>query len=1009
MIKNTIFSIVFLLISSAISAQSYQNLALHRKAWHSSSADFVHTAHMATDGNTTQTRWESERTSWSHSDWIYVDLGKVQTIDKVIIHWDEAHGIEYRIQVSTEQSEPEDWKDVYSTIEGDGGKDVINFEPVEARFVRLLTERKNTMLGTSVWEFEVYGHGERVQMSPQPNSGLAEDGNLYLDGGWKLQNDAFVEQEGKVLASNSYQPEKWLNAVVPGTVLKTYTENGAVPDITYADNQLQISEFITQSKYWYRKEFTIPEDLKNKDKIWLNFEGINYLADVYLNGEFVRQIDRCFLRHRLDISDMVNKEGSNALAVKIYPVENPGDVTVQDLESVDLNGGKLGMDNPTFHFSVGWDWSPTVPGRNIGIWNDVYLRSTGNVSIKDPWVKTDLPLPDTSRADLTIETELINNSSRGVSGILRGSIGSAQVEKEVSLQGNEKKTIRFSPSDYSELKLENPRLWWPNGYGQPNLYTLNLEFLSNGDELSDSKSTQFGIRELSYRWPNGNNLQILVNGEEVMLRGGNWGSNDIHVAADKESYETKVKLHAAMNYNAIRNWVGQVGHEEFYDYCDKYGIMVWDDFWLANQADGPNPKDTTLFFTNAEDKVKNLRSHPSVAVWCGRNETTTQPYLDTVLSRITKEFDGTRLYVSDSRAYPANTSSGPWALQESPNWYFQEREGFLTELGMPTVPPIESMRKMMPEEDLWPISDMWGMHDFGGGNGHPETYRRAVNNRYGEAQGIEDFCRKAQLVNYNNYRALFESWGIKTGEGNSGGMIIWMSQSVWPSLMWQTYDYFYEPTAAFFGSQKGCEPVHIQWDASNQRVYAVNVTQKPMNNLKAESWIYNLDGKMVSHNISEVDVASYSNEFCHFIENSGHKALSKVHFVKMRLSRNGKVLSENFYWRSKKGQDYTALKDLPEVGLNGTASSKKEDGKVILTVKLENPTSKVAFFNRLKVQRAQSKENVLPIFYGDNYFSLLPDDKKEVKITFDQKDLNGENPRLVIQGWNARTQEIEID
>jgi hypothetical protein len=1009
MIRNSIIGIVLLMISGFVNAQSYQNLALNRKAWHSGSSDHLHTAHMATDGNDSLTRWESERTSWSQPNWIFVDLGKVQEIDKAIIKWDEAHGTSYRIQVSTERSDPENWEDVYATLDGDGGKDVVNFGPVKARFVRLYIEQKNTFLGASVWEFEVYGKGERVQMAPRENSTMTEEGNYYLDGGWKLQNNNFIKVEGETLASDAYEAENWLNAIVPGTVLKTYTANDAVPDITYGNNQLHISEYLTRSKFWYRKEFTLPEELKSKDKVWLNFNGVNCLADVYFNGQFVKQIERCFLRHRLEVGDIINRAGTNTLAVLVYPMANPGDVTVQDLESVDPNGGKLGMDNPTFHFSVGWDWVPTVPGRNIGIWNDVYLRSSGDVTIKDPWVQSDLPLPDTSRANLTIETELINHSRGSVTGTLRGTIGSLQVEKEVRLQGNEKRTLQFKPSEYNQLQIENPRLWWPNGYGQPHLYELDLEFLTNGQEISDRKTTQFGIRELSYRAPDGNNLQILVNGEEVMLRGGNWGSNDIHVSADKESYKTKVKLHAAMNFNVIRNWVGQTGHEEFYDYCDQYGILVWDDFWLANQADGPNPKDTSLFFRNAKDKIKQLRNHPSIAVWCGRNETLTQAYMDTVLSRMCSEYDGTRLYINNSRAYPANTSSGPWALQNSPNWYFNEKEGFLTELGMPCVPPIESMRKMMPEEDLWPISDMWGMHDFGGGNGHPETYRKAVNDRYGKAQGIEDFCMKAQLVNYKNYRALFESWGVKTGEGNAGGMIIWMSQSVWPSLMWQTYDYFYEPTAAYFGSMRGCEPLHIQWDASNRKVFAVNVTRKPIENLRAETRIYNLDGEMVSRHTSEVDVSAYSNEFCHYIKDKGHEDLSEVHFVKMELSKGNRVISENLYWRSKKGQDYTALKDLQEVSINGNADMQSESAKIRLTVNLENPTGQIAFFNRLKVVKDQSGENVLPIYYGDNYFTLLPHEEKSVEITFDKKDLEGEDPRLMVEGWNATTKEIGIE
>lgn len=1005
--NRTILIWVFYFLICPVFAQSnLNNLALNRAAWSSTNNDFVHTAHLATDGDTLHTFWESQARDTTKVEWIFVDLGKVFEISEIVIRWGIYYGRQYSIQTSKANHNPKVWSELLMEKEGNGKVDALAFSPVKARFVRVLILHKSAKFNaTKIRSLEVYGEGQRVQTGVKPTSGFDKNQRFLLDGNWKIQNEAQVYPSAVEIASNGVNTNGWLNATVPGTVLSTYLDNGAVPDPNYGDWQSQVSEYFTNSTYWYRTEIELPPDFKNK-KVWLHFNGINYLADVYFNGKLVKTIERCFLRHQLDISDLVHFDKKNVLAVRIHPVKHPGKVTVQTYNDIGRNGGKLGADNPTFHFSVGWDWNPTVRGRNIGIWDEVFLRASGDVIVQDPYVISTLPLPDTSRAELRIKALVKNQSLKTVEGLVKAKINGILVaEKKIQLPGRSEQEIDLSPDQFPKLKIQHPSLWWPNGYGQPTLQDLELSFWEN-DSVSDTHASRFGIRTIDYDYGPDQNLQIVVNGQKILCRGGNWGANDINIRFDKKKYERQVRFHREMNFNMIRNWVGQTGHECFYDYCDQYGILVWDDFWLANSWDGPNPADNRLFMQNVRDKILKLRHHPSVALWCGRNETKAPNKLEKAMKEAVAELDGQRLFIKNSRAYPARPSSGPWHLETSPNWYFNQKKGFLTELGLPCVPPVESLHRMLPETDRWPINDMWGLHDFGRGAARAQTYSQAICDRYGDPESLEDFCQKAQLVNWVNYKALFEAWGQIVGDDNAGGVLLWMSQSTWPSLVWQTYDYFFEATGAYFGSKLACEPIHIQWDASNTQAFAINTTQHKLKDLKAEVWVYNLNGSVAFYEMADnLSVTPFNKTHCLSFPLAQDTTLSEVHFVKMRLSKNEETISENFYWRSQDGQNYRALAQLPMVQPSIDIDAIKGAG---FSVRVKNETNQVALAIRLKLIDPATGLTVLPLVYSDNYFSLTPNSEKTIRIDLEPDMELPEGTKLVVEGWNIQTFEIRL-
>ena len=922
--------------------------------------------------------------------WIYIDLGANCQIGTVKLYWDDAYATSYKIETSSDRSS---WTQAYSTASGKGGTEVVGVNAV-ARYVRLSATEGANPDRYSLIEMEVYGTGGPA-ITPKPQPAPLTDGTLFLTGGnWKLQRAESVKENGIQLSKAGYDDSNWIPATVPGTVLTSYLNNGAIPDPDFADQQLQISDAYFTTDFWYRNTFTIPSNYQGK-RVWLNFDGINWKADVYVNGTNVGDIQGAFIRGKFDITPLVAPGKPAHLAIFIHKNATPGGVTLQSYTGgAGGNGGALGADNPTIHASVGWDWMPTVRGRNTGIQDDVFLSVTEDVSVVDPFIVTDALADDFSSADLKLSLDVKNHSASAQTGLLKGVIqpGNITFQQNVNLNPSESKTVSLDKNNIPVLKINKPSLWWPNGYGDQFMYELTLSFETNG-KVSDLQVIPFGIRKVSWKI-DAEALAISVNGTRIFMRGGNWGMSESMLRLDKEGYDHRVRLHKEENFTMIRNWVGMTGDDHFYQACDKYGVLVWDDFWLANPGDGPNPDDPDMFMKNADDKIKRVRNHPSVVLYCGRNEGDPPATLFDKLVASTSRLDGTRPYVPHSAANEVS-GFGPYTVQ-NPVWYFRNRAGkkLHSEMGMPNVPSVETMKAMLPKESFWPIDDMWGIHDFCMNSAQDATKYIAAMNKYGTATSLEDFCRKAQMVNMENHKAMFEAYAGAQGNG----LLMWMSQSAWPSTVWQTYDFYLEPTAGFFGCKKACEPLHILWDANSNKVKVSNNTTANYSGLTAEARIYNMNGSLQYTNKSALNIDSDQVQDCFTV--AYPENLSDVHFIKLELKRGAEVLSENFYWRGKVYQEYSDLANMKKVTLQSSVTQSNVNDTITLTAKIANPSSDVALMIRLKPVKDQSRERILPVFYSDNYFSLLPGESKVVTLEFDRKYLGGESPFVVMEGWN---------
>jgi hypothetical protein len=809
-----------------------------------------------------------------------------------------------------------------------------------------------------------------------------------------------------VVSRTDYRPGNWHRATVPGTVLTSLVNDGVYPEPLYGENNRpdKIPDTLCRTAYWYRTVFTLPRSFGGK-QVWLNFNGINYIAEIWVNGRSVGTIKGAFTRGIFDITTLVNVGESNALAVRIQPQPHPGETHEKTIaKGTGLNGGVTSLDGPTFLCSIGWDWIPTIRDRNSGIWQDVILSATGPVVIKDPYVTTHLPLPRTDTADLTIEATVTNVTELALKGVLTGTLGRLTFEQPVSLGPNEGRTLVFSPTNTPVLHLRKPRLWWPNGYGPQNLYSLHLAFSANR-ELSDARDISFGIRQISYTVPGSSNLTLSVNGVPIIAKGGDWGIDEAMKRIPRKRLDAAVRMHQLANYTMIRNWVGQSTSPALYELCDQYGILLWDEFFEPHPADGPTPEDVGLYLANVRDKILRYRNHPCIALWCARNEGDPPPAIGQGIQKLITALDPGRLYQPSSTSGRGVNSGGPYHWR-TPREFYAYSEAFKTEVGSISVPTLEAIKAMMPSNDWEVINDDWAEHDFCSGAQQGDHYPQIITSRYGRPRNLADFVRKSQLANYECFRAMYEGRFAKLFNPETG-VITWMSHPAQPSFVWQLYSHDLEPNSSLFATRIACEPVHIQMNQNNWHVMVINNTPNILAGMQVKTLVYDLDGKL---KYSHTDIVAAPGSAATDIGAIAFpKSVSPVHFVKLELrDPRSNLISENFYWRAdpRHEDDFRPLNALPMVTLDIQASRYDAGHDCVLNIDLRNPSRTIALMTHLQVRKDRSSARVLPVFYSDNYLSLLPGERKSLTIQFAAADLGGEQPVLAVDGWNVTVKPV---
>ena len=874
-----------------------------------------------------------------------------------------------------------------------------------------------------------------AQPRPQTHSktSTAIETALTLRDGWSLQSSCKVEKSGLIVSTSKFVPTGWYSISVPTTVVAALVKQKVYPDPEFGMNlrklpgmdypigsnfsnipMQQDSPFMVP--WWYRKVFTLPESYRGKT-IWLDFAGINYRANIFLNGkQIVKKEDTAgaWRTYEFNITGAALPGKPNVLAVEVF---SPTD---RDLAITFV------------------DWNPAPPDKNMGLFREVSVRTSGPVAVRYPTVVS--KVDSDGKAHLTVTALLKNGTNQAVKGTLNGSIEKTEFAQEVELRPNEQKDVTFDPAQVSQLNLDSPRLWWPAQVGKPELYKLTMAFEINR-EVSNSAETNFGIREITSEL-NANGKRVFsINGKKFLVRGGGW-SPDMMLRENSQRLRDEFNYVQDMGLNTIR-LEGKLEPKEFFDLADKRGILVMAGWCCCDHWEhwsNWKPEDYKIAEQSLRDQMYRLRSHPSLLVWLNGSDNPPPPDVEQTYLKVEKELLWPNPVISSATGKPTTVSgdsgvkmSGPYEYV-APAYWMQDSlganhpqncnqggcgggYGFNTETSPgPAVPPIESIKTMLPKEHQWPIDEWWSFHAGGGVFKDLHVFTDALNARYGPANNLEDYTTKSQAQAYEGIRAMYEAYS--RNKYTSGGVIQWMLNNAWPSMIWHLYDWYLRPGGGYFGAKTAMQALDPVYGYDDNSVYVVNNRFEDAKALRVQTKVLNLDMNEKFSNQSTVDVPE--DGVVKVIALPEISDLTPTYFVALRISdANGRMIGSNFYWLSTKQEtidwakstwyttptasyaDFTALSQLPKVKLNVTDRTERQGEDEITHVILENPTKNLAFFVRLKVDKGKGGEEILPVLWQDNYISLLPGEKREITATYRAGELGAAKPYVEVNEWNV--------
>jgi exo-1,4-beta-D-glucosaminidase len=856
---------------------------------------------------------------------------------------------------------------------------------------------------------------------------------FILGDGWNLQSSAKVPQKGEDISVSDFETKDWYAVSVPTTVVAALVKQKVFPDPDYGTNLRQLpgmtypvggnfSNIAMQPdspfavSWWYRTKFTLPASYKGK-AVWLNFRGINYRANVFLNGKEIANSDQiagAWRTYELNVTEAAKPGAINVLAVQVWaPTETDLAITFVD-------------------------WNPAPPDKNMGLWREVYFTGSGPVALRYPTVVSKVDSPQNNTAHLTVTAQLKNATAQPVRGTLKGTVANVQISQDVELAPSESKDVSFDPDKFPQLTIQNPRLWWPAQMGKPDLYPLHMEFIANG-QVSDASETQFGIRQVDSEVLPTNRRVFTINGKRILIRGGGW-SPDMMLRENSRRLQDELRYVRDMGLNTVR-LEGKLETEEFFNVADREGILVmagwcccdhWEHWSKWSQADYEIAKQSLT------DQIYRLRSHPSLVMWLNGSDNPPPPDVEDTYLSVEKNLMWPNPVVSSATAKTTPLTgesgvkmTGPYEYV-APSYWTEDAKigtnhcnaggcggsyGFNSETSPgPAVPPIESLRNFIPKDQLWPIGDAWNYHAGGGEFKNLAVYTQAQDERYGKSNSVEEFAAKSQLMGYEGIRAMYEAYS--KDKYTSTGVIQWMLNNAWPSVIWHLYDYYLRPGGGYFGAKKAMEPLHPMYSYADRSVWVVSSQYEDAKNLKLVAKIYNQD--MSEKFSKEQTLDAPADSTAKAIDLPANSDFSPTYFLVLRLEDStGKLVGSNFYWLSSRQEtidwekstwwttptatfaDYTSLSQLPKVKLKVGARTEVKTGESATHVTIENPSKNLAFFVRLKLNKGPNGDEVLPVVWQDNYISLLPGEKRELTATYRDSDLGGTKPTIEVSGWNA--------
>ena len=843
-----------------------------------------------------------------------------------------------------------------------------------------------------------------------------KDGISYenrLQENWKISPANATKAGGKSISKNAFDASAWTEAKVPGTILHHLKESGKYENLYFGKNLEKIDTSKFRQPWWYHRKFEVN---KGNGNFQLLLKGINYKADLWLNGEKIAnktKINNAFRQYAFSITKNL-QEGQNTLAFKIYPPK-PGD------------------------FSIGFvDWNPTPPDQNMGIFRDVVLKKSGAISMKKPFVVSQVDTATLDEAKLTVSTRVTNHSNSSVTGDLVLHTRGDTLQKNVSLPKNTTTQLKFHPENYQELIIQNPDLWWPADMGEPTLHSLEARFVNN-NQTSDKQSIQYGIRTVSDYYTEDGHRGFKVNGKKILIKGGGW-VDDLLLGNTDKNIRSQLEYVRQMNLNTVRLEGFWGKDQRMYDICDSLGILImagWSCHWEWSDYLGASthpewggitsPEEINLMTKAWRDQVTWLRNHPSIFTWLGGSDMYPKPELEKNYLEIFEKYDSTRVFLPSAKEWeePISGPSGvkmrsPYAYTPPMYWYtdtmYGGAFGFNTETGPGAqVPVYESIVKMIPEKDLWPPNEMWEYHCGRNEFNTLDRYNKAMKKRYGWPDNVKRYAMKAQVLNYELMRPMFEAFSVN--KYSATGVIQWMLNSAWPEMYWQLYDSYLMPTGAFYAARKASAPLHLIYNYGDNGVYLSNDhIRKSRENLQAVIKVFDLNGEILHEKSLSANIASGNAKKMYSLKEY-LPSDNNVRFVRLKLLQNEKTIHQHLYWLSgkkdkmdyetevtpwtyytpsKQYADFKELNELPNVELETDVEvTQQSDGKT-MTVEVSNESGNTAFFTEFVLKNERNDNVITPVFWSDNFITLFPGETRELEVNVSTtKDL-----KLDVRGWN---------
>lgn len=842
-------------------------------------------------------------------------------------------------------------------------------------------------------------------------------GDLLLSDNWKVQSSAGTGLSGKELSAPQAEVQGWYEAVVPSTVMGTLTRNGLYADVLEGMNYPNIDKSLFDTTWWYRTEFEWPHPEEGQHTA-LMFDGISYAANVWLNGKQIASRDSlygAFRRFKLDITDVAREK--NVLAVEVFRAQSG---------------------EPNIGFV---DWNPRPADESMGIFREVRVVANNEVAMEHSAVRSEVNTETLDEAWLTVETELTNMADKAVKGELKGTLEGKAFSIPVSLEAREKRVVKVTSGQADVLHLKNPRLWWCHNLGNPEMYRLDLEFVV-ANRVSDRETIDFGVREIKDYFTEEGYRGFLLNGKKVLVRSAGW-TDDIFLRDTPETNEVQVRYVRDMNLNSIRFENIWGTSQNIYDLCDRYGLLVlvgWSCHWewenyLGSPCDDfggiQTEHDMDLIARSLNDQVLWLRNHPGIIAWFVGSDMMPRPELEKRYSACLSRIDD-RPYIAAAKEMTSELTgltgmkmAGPYDYVAPAYWYSDKAPGgafgFNTETGIGAQLPVkESIRKMIPANEFWPLSEAWNYHCTASASdmNSLDVLKEAVAARYGEAKDLDDFLRKADLLNYEGTRAMFDAFRVNIPRAT--GIVQWMLNSAWPSLYWQLYDYYRIPTAAYYSVKKSNRPRQLIYDYGKHAVYAVNEGAEDCK-VQATMCLYDLNGQEQTQQTVELEVTPYT-----VVKAFDVPAVRDNSFLFLKLSdKQDSQETDNVYCLSvrpdesdwakttwvrtplKRYADFTRLSAMPEADYTVDATVRQEDENVSVVITMENAPSALAFFTRLSLKNEQG-ELLCPVFWEDNYISLAPGEKRTLKCLVPRSVAPSGDVTLTVSGWNVPEKKITL-